>query len=211
MSISNKHDDEGPVGRGAAISEIGPDARFKWYVADRPAQVSGLRAAEIAVDVSITIAAPVRVVWPVFKDFNRWMNRFGYMWDDGVPADNEDRFVYLSNRPGANEFKYGQSGLRIKYIARKVVPQRLIYFDSLPSPIPDRDCMWTGHNLMTLFDEGQQTRMEVFMEHTWYSATMSIEELRAEARGVIDAGRTFWREFFVPDLLSAVAAELPQS
>ena len=34
--------------------------------------------------------------------------------------------------------------------------------------------------------------------------TMSIEELRAEAKGVLDSGLDFWRDYFIPDLIAAV-------
>src|ERR1700719_2217984 len=100
MSGADDRKDDGPVGSGVVFNSYGPNTLFKTYVADRPAPPSGRSwGAEIAFDVTITLAHPVRRVWQVFKDFNLWMSRFGYEWNDGVLADNEDGLVYLSNRP----------------------------------------------------------------------------------------------------------------
>jgi hypothetical protein len=195
---------DGPVGKGIAIIEGGPNATFRVYVADRPAQTSRLQASEIALDISITIRHPVKVVWPVFKNFNVWMNRFGYFWDC-LPVDKENGYVHILNKPVAKDETTLPDGAG-RYIVRKVIPERLIYFDSLPAKIADKDGVWTGHNLMSLFEHGTQTRIAIFMEHTWYSETMSIDELRAEAKGVLDKGVEFWRDYFIPDLISAVEA-----
>jgi len=203
MSGAIYWNDEAAVGSGIVFSEHGPNILFKSYRADRPAQGERLRASEIALDVSITVPHPAKRVWAIFKDFNLWMSRFGYVWDAGVPADKEDSFVYLSNRPGANDVPW-EDGARIKYIVRKVVPERLIYFDSLPAPIANKDGVWTGHNVISLYEENKQTKIAIFMEHTWYSETMSIEELRAEAKGELDGGLGFWRDYFIPDLMCAV-------
>jgi len=205
MNASGCRKEEEAVGKGVVVVDVGPSARFKFYMVDRPAPSNRLRAAEIALEVSITFERPVHTVWPIFKDFNLWMSRFGYVWDAGVPADNEDDVVYLSNRPGANDVPW-EDGARVKYIVRKVVPERLIYFDSLPAPIANKDGVWTGHNVISLYEENKQTKIVIFMEHTWYSETMSIEELRAEAKGELDGGLGFWRDYFIPDLISAVGS-----
>jgi len=154
-------------------------------------------------DVSITLAHPVRKVWPVFKNFNLWMNRFGYFWES-VPGDNEDRYVQLSDQPWPNGAKTRSGVSATKYIVRRVIPQSLIYFDSLPAPIGvGKDGVWTGHNVVSLYEEGAQTKIGFLMEHTWYSETMGIAELRAEA-SAMSKGEVFWRDFFIPDLVSAV-------
>jgi hypothetical protein len=196
------------VGNGATTINIPPNAIFKFYVADRPGQTSRSRAAEIVLDVTITLTHRVDEVWPIFKDFDLWMGRYGYFWNGVFPADNEDKFVYLGNKAGANDTKYGTDGTRTKYIVRKVIPERLMYFDSLPSPIPGKDGVWMGHNVISLYEEGGQTRIVTFMEHTWYSETMTIDELRAEAKGALEGGTAFWRDYFVPDLNSAIESRL---
>jgi hypothetical protein len=121
-------------------------------------------------------------------------------------ADNEDGFVYLANKAGANDLKVGSDGSRTKYVVRKVVPEHLIYFDSLPLAIVGKDGVWTGHNVMSLREREGRTEVSVFMEHTWYSETVSIEELRADAKKVLEGGIAFWRDYFIPDLLSLVEA-----
>jgi hypothetical protein len=210
VSVIAESERAGPVGDGVVVRSVAPNARFKFYTADRPAQSTRLRAAEISLDVSITLARPLRAVWPVFKDFNLWMNRFGYFWDR-VPADSEDRFVHLGSKAGINDLTHHAPPERraqpTRYIVRQVIEGRLIYFDSLPMPIATKDGKegtWTGHNLFSLHEEGGHTRVAIFMEHTWYSESMTTEELREEGQRALDAGLEFWREFFIPDLVLAV-------
>lgn len=207
MTAIVDREDEGAVGSGIVLSNASPTVLFKTYLAERPAPIGRSRAAELAVDVTVTLNHPVSEVWEVFKDFNRWMGRFGYEWD-GIVGDREDNFVYLGNRPGANAIAW-EDGLRIKYIVRKVVPERLIYLDSPPAPIedPEKKGVWVGHNLMMLHEEGNTTKIVVFMEHTFYSETMSLEELRAVARGWKEDGVAFWRDYFIPDLVSAIESK----
>ena len=195
---------DGPVGSGVVLTTPSPNMSFKTYLADRPGPLGRSWGAELAFDVTITVDHPVRRVWEVFKDFNRWMGRFGYEWD-GIVGEREDEFVYLGNRAGANSLAW-QEGLSIKYVVRKIVPERLIYLDSLPAPIedPSKKGFWEGHNLMMLHEEGNRTKIVIFIEHTFYSETMSLEELRAEAKGWADTGVAFWRNYFIPDLIAAV-------
>jgi len=202
-TLDQKND--GPVGSGIVLSSPTPNMSFKTYLADRLAPDGRSWGCECSMDVTIKVAHPVREVWQVFKDFNRWQSRFGYEWD-GVVGNKEDQLVYLGNRSGANDLKW-QDGLRFKYIVRKVVPERLIYLDNPPAPIEDpaKEGFWEGHNLMMLYEEGQHTAIAIFMEHTWYSETMSIEELRAEAKATLEGGVAFWRDHFIPDLIAAVA------
>jgi hypothetical protein len=202
--VDQKND--GPVGSGVVLSKPSPNMSFKTYLADRPGPLGRSWGAEMAFDVTMTLPYPVGRVWEVFKDFNRWMGRFGYEWD-GILGNKEDNFVSLGNKPGANDLKW-QDGLRIKYIVRKVVPERLIYLDSPPAPIedPSKNGFWEGHNLMMLHEEGKRTKIVVFIEHTFYSETMSLEELRAEAGGWAESGVAFWRDYFIPDLFAAVEA-----
>jgi hypothetical protein len=205
MSVPVDQLSDGPVGSGIIVSSPSPNVEFKAYLADRPAP-NGRWGAEMSIDITILLDHPVCEVWPVFKDFNRWQSRFGYEYD-GVIGDKEDQFVYLGNRAGANDLKW-QEGLRFQYIVRKVVPGRLIYMDSAPAPIEDtsKHGVWEGHNVFMLFDEDQTTKVVIFIEHTWYSATMTLEELRAEAKGTMDGGLVFWRDYFIPDLISTVAS-----
>jgi hypothetical protein len=194
---------EAAVGSEVEVVKVNPNATLRFYVADRPStSSSGKLGAEIVLEVLISVAHPLQKVWPIFKDVNAWMGRFGFEWDS-VPADNEGRSVFLGNKPGVNDLKYED---RTEYIVRKVIPGRLIYTDSLPSPIPNKDGCWTGHNVKALYEENGKTEIAIFMEHTWYSDTMTIEELRAEARGVLDAGVAFWRDYFIVDLLAAIEA-----
>lgn len=191
--------DDGPVGSGVVISNLNQNLVFKHYFSDRPGHTSRAHATELAVDITVTLAYPVRKIWPIFKDFNLWMNRYGFFWDR-LPADNENAYVHLAGSDDSKPDERAQS----RYIVRKVIPEQLLYFDSQPLPIEGKDGVWTGHNLFSLHDEGMRTKINFFMEHSYYSETLSIEELRACAREVVEAGLVFWRDYFIPDLVAAV-------
>jgi len=203
MMVSVSRERESAIGTDIVTIDQGKGVVFRNYVVDRPTPSKALRAVEAVLDVDINVPHPVKKVWPVFKDFNSWMNRFGFLWDD-LPADMENRYVYAANS-GTNDLKYGLDGHKTAYVIRKVIPGQLIYFDSLPMAIPERDGTWSGHNVMSLEEVEGDTRISIFMEHTWYSDRMSIEDLRKEARGAMfDSAVPFWRDYFVPDLLSLI-------
>ena len=195
------------LGSGVTNIDVPPNAIFKVYTADRPAPTPRLRATENVIDVSITLAYPVKQVWPIFKEFDLWMNRFGYYWD-GVPANNEDNIVSLVNKPGANDYKYSKNGAQPRYIVRKVIPEQLIYFDALPCPLPDIDGTWTGHTVVSLREEAGQTKITFFMEHTLYSDTVGLDVLCAEVKQGLPNIIAFWRDYFVRDLNQAIDSRL---
>lgn len=205
MVGSTNHESEAAIGTDIVTTKHGPNIEFRTYLVERPAHTQTLLAVEAATDISMILPQPLRKVWPVFANFNLWMNRFGYVWD-GLPAENENGFVYLRNTAASNDLSYARTDKsRTKYVVRKVIPEQLIYFDSLPLPLADKDGLWTGHNLMSLKDDNGKTRISIFMEHTWYSERMSIEDLRAEARGAMfDAVVAFWRDYLIPDLISQI-------
>src|SRR6266576_2623121 len=93
--------DESAIGTNVMLLAPRPNTSIRYYLIDRPAHTKTLRATEAVLDISIALAHPVRMVWPIFKDFNLWMNRFGFVWD-GLPAENENGFVYLENRTGSD-------------------------------------------------------------------------------------------------------------
>lgn len=197
-------DSQSAIGADVVTTKYGTNIVFRNYLVDRPAHTQKLRAAEAVLDITIVVAKPVRRVWPVFANFNLWMNRFGYIWDE-VPAEKENDFAYLGNVGTSNDLKYGTQGAKTKYVVRKVIKEQLIYFDSFPYRLRDRDVVFTGHNLMSMREANGQTEISIFMEHTWYSETATLEDLRAEARTVMfDDAVAFWRDYFIPDLISLI-------
>lgn len=194
---------EPAIGTDVVTISHGDNVVFVNYVVERPAHTPQLKAVEAVLEVRLSVPHPVRRVWPVFIDFNAWMNRFGYVWEF-LPAKRENQYAYLGNIGTANDIKYATE-TRTKYVVRKVIPEQLIYLDSVPLPIAGKDGVWSGHNVMSLREQDGRTEISVFMEHTWYSPTMSLGELRAEARGIMfDIAVAFWRDYFVPDLLSLI-------
>jgi hypothetical protein len=198
------------VGEGITTIDAPPNAVFKVYATNRPAPTPEINVAENVIDVSITLPYSVDRIWPIFQDFNLWMNRFGYFWDQ-VPAVSEGSIVSLTNKPGSNDYKYGKKGPPARYIVRKVIPKHLIYFDALPKQLPDIDGKWNGRTVVSLRQESERTRIEFFMEHTYYSRTASREALLAEAKGCLPSIVAFWRDYFVHDLTEAVESRLRSS
>jgi hypothetical protein len=193
------------IANGVTTINVPPNAVFKRYTADRP-PLGRLKTSEFVLDVAIAVTHPVKDVWPIFKDFNAWMSRYGYFWDD-VPADNENRIVSLGNK-GDNENKYGREGASAKYIVRKVIPGQLIYFEMMPLSLMGKDGILLGHTVVSMTEACGRTNIVFFMEHTFCSETASIEELRAEAKNGVEAVVAFWRDYFIADLNAALESRL---
>ena len=83
--------DSSAIGNDVVIRKHGADVVFKNYMIDREAHTERLKSVDTVLDISISIAEPVSKVWAVYKDFNSWMSRFGYVWDR-LPADHENEF-----------------------------------------------------------------------------------------------------------------------
>jgi len=195
---------ESAIGHDLVVTKHGEHVTFRNYLIERPAHTERLHCVEAVLDVTIQTVFPARQVWPILKDANLWMRRFGYEWD-GIPADHEDHYISLGNTGSANNMKYGSGGHRTVYVVRKVIPEQLIYQDSLPIRMIDKDGVWSGHNLTSLREHEGRTTINVFMEHTWFSETLSLDELRQEARGAMfGSAVAFWREYFIPDLLALI-------
>jgi hypothetical protein len=176
---------------------------IKSYVVPREAEMIGMAAVEGAIDISWMIPRPVRDVWVHFKDFNSWQSRYGFRYD-GVLGDEEGNIVHMADKPN-------QRGVNVPYFIRKVVPERLLYLDSLPFPFPDKSGAWSGHNVMVLNDCEAGTRITIFMEHTYQSSAMNSAELSKFVQGAVDAAVKFWREFFIPDLEALVMSKVEGS
>ena len=179
---------------------------FVRYLVDRPMPVKGLLASEAVVDVRLAFSRPVKEVWRVMRDFNLWHNRYGYEWT-GVIGDEENNIVYLGNKTGTN------FGTKIPYVVRRVIPERLIYQESLPHPFVDNNGFWTGHNVLSFWEEEGRTRVTVYMEHTFFSQQLQLEELRKVASDLMfeNGGIGFWRRFFIPDLETLIEKREPIS
>jgi hypothetical protein len=198
-------------GDGITTIDVPPNAMFKLYYADRAAPPNGrLQAVENVMDVLVTLAYPLEKVWPIFKDFDLWQNRWGFYWDS-VPANNENNIVTIVNKAGANDYKYGKEGYGkegTRYIVRKVIPEQVIYFDALPTPLVGIDGCWTGHNVVSLREDRGQTKISFLMEHTMFSATAALDALRTELKQAITTVIGFWRDYFIPDINAAVESRL---
>ena len=194
---------ESGVGTDLGMIKHGPH-EFAKYLVDRPMPVKGLLASEATVAVRMTFSRPVKEVWRVMRDFNLWHNRYGYQWS-GVIGDEENNIVYLSNKRGTG------FGTKIPYVVRRVIPEKLIYQESLPHPFADNSGFWSGHNVLSFWEEKGTTRVTVYMEHTFFSQQLRMDELRKVASDLMfeNGGIGFWREFFIPDLETLIEKREP--
>lgn len=160
----------------------------------------GYSLSELAFDITWTVDRPVREVWPIFKDFNNWQNGYNFFYDGVMGDEGNGRQVYLSNKPN-------NPGVGGAYTVRKVIPEHLIYVESMPVATGLKDTLFSGHNVATLTEEGGVTTINFFMEHTWRSSEVSEKELRKIAQSLVDSGKMYWQEHFLPDLESSVIKE----
>ena len=192
------------IGHDVVIKRIAETATSRNYLVERPGYRPDVRAVEAILELTIDVPYPARNVWPAFADFNSWMSRFGYVWDQ-LPVNNENCYVYLGDTAAHSGGKY-ETGEKTRYVVRKVIPEQLIYFDSLPLPFADSASTWSGHNLMSLHEKRPgATEISVFMEHTWYSKALSSAELSKSAReAMYGFACDFWRDYFVPDMIAQI-------
>lgn len=154
---------------------------------------NGRRQSELVFDITWSVERPVREVWPIFKDFNNWQNGYGFYYDGVMGNEGNGNLVYLSNKPN-------NKGIGSAYTVRKVIPEHMMYIESMPTPTGVKDIVFSGHNVATLKEENGVTHINFFMEHTWRSSEETEEELKKIAQSLTNHGKLFWQEHFLPDL-----------
>jgi uncharacterized protein YndB with AHSA1/START domain len=152
--------------------------------------------------VIFTIDRPAKQIWPYFKDFNLWMNSYGYYWP-GVMGDmytREERdfekgtFRITVKKPNetAQEFNH--------YQLLSVIPEHLIVFYQ---PILEGDVhggVSPGFNVFMLNEHDGKTIVTITMEHATRARDKSEEEAVEAWREIAQKVHRFWRDIFVPNL-----------
>jgi uncharacterized protein YndB with AHSA1/START domain len=167
------------------------------------------------IDVTFTIDAPVAVVWPQFKDWNRWQNH-SHVYS-GAPGDlysneslglgTETFRIAAKTAPGVHG-KLGGSweGGEYQtddYIVLRVVPEHLII---IFQPVPERSgAVSPGFHTFLLSEQGTTTTVTGHMEHAILTDGESDEELFEYWSTVASATTSFWHQIFIPALKQAVA------
>jgi uncharacterized protein YndB with AHSA1/START domain len=175
---------EGPV-------YVGSDMRMheRYYTYRTGSRlVSGWTAS-----VVITIDRPVKVVWPYIKDWNPWMNSYGYYWS-GVIGDLEGKSFYITIKMpngDAPEYPY-------RYDVLRVIPEHLI---AVAQPIPEdggNGGVSPGFHVITLDERDGKTIVTFTMEHAL--GTQEMTEDQAVATWREGPYQQMWRDSFVPTL-----------
>ena len=183
-TVSELKYDEGPV---YVNDDIWLHERYYTYKADERL-VSGWTMTAVVI-----FDRPVRDVWPYVKDWNLFMNSYGYYWS-GVAGDLEGKSFYFiakgSNEPVA-EYPY-------EYQVLRVIPEHLI---TISQPIPKdggNGGVSPGFHVITLDERDKKTIVTFTLEHA-----VGMEDMNEErAAGVWrEAGQQkMWGGHFIPTL-----------
>lgn len=152
--------------------------------------------------VQFTLDGSPSEVWPIFRDWNQWMNSYGYFWP-GVLAEtysSEDldlgtQLYHLTVRlEGEPEFQAGP------YVTVRVIPEHLlVQFQPILADGPHNG-LSNGFHVFMLNDQGDKTLITANMEHATRTTGKTEEEALAELVEFAPKGLAFWRDIFIPNL-----------
>lgn len=152
-------------------------------------------------NVVFALDGPARKVWPYLKDWNLWMNSYGYFWS-GVIGDMEGQIVRLSVRAHPHEAPQLHPNI---YQVLKVIPEHLLVKQQ---PVPEDGSnggISPGFHVFMLNAQGDKTLVTVLMEHASRTRGQSVDEALTVWRDLVSAkDMEKWRDFFIPDLRKLV-------
>jgi hypothetical protein len=153
-------------------------------------------------NIVCTIDRPVKQVWPFFKDFNLWMNSYGYYWP-GVLGDmytSEERDVDRKTFPITIK-KPNEPPREVNlYQLVNVIPEHMIV---LWQPIVEghpHGGVSPGFNVFMLNEQAGKTLVTITMEHATRATGKTEEEALAPWREIAKEVHAFWRDIFIPNL-----------
>ena len=165
---------------------------YKFY--NYPTEL-GLVSAGV-LSVMFTVDAPVREVWPYFKDFNLWQNGYGYTYS-GVVGDLEGRSFEL-DVGGKNNYKPAT------YEVLRVIPQCLMVFSETIPEDGRTGGIRAGFHAFTLNEFAGKTVITYGGDHATRTQGKSEEEVLAPWREFSVKMLPMWSETFIPTLKSLV-------
>jgi|SRR5579872_7257314 len=153
-------------------------------------------------NVVCTIERPAKIVWQYFKDFNLWMNSYGYYWP-GVLGDlyaSEERNIDKKTFPITIK-KPNEPPRQVNlYQLVHVIPQHMIV---LWQPIVEghpHGGVSPGFNVFMLNDLGDKTLVTITMEHATRATGKTEDEALAPWHDIAKEVHAFWRDIFIPNL-----------
>jgi uncharacterized protein YndB with AHSA1/START domain len=149
-----------------------------------------------------TIDRPVRDVWPVVSDFNRWHNPAGYFYsgvlNELYSRDDRDlghgTFRITVRKEGEPDFETDD------YIVLNVVPEHLIV---LFQPVPadgGNGGISPGFHTITLNEHDRKTLVTFYTEHASRTTDKTEEEALEPFRATADETLRRFRDVFIPTL-----------
>ena len=179
------------------------DAVIPWRHLNRLIEPHYPKAGNV---VMFTVDRAASKVWPYLKDFNLWMNSYGYYWP-GVLGDlydreerdfDQKRFPITIKKPGAAPQDVNC------YQLLSVIPEYLIimYQPIIPG---DTHCgVSPGIHVFMLNEHDGKTTVTITMEHATRTPGKTEEEALAPWHDIGQEVHRFWRDIFVPELRALV-------
>lgn len=199
--------------QGAEFSGDDVHINTKYFTYDTADGLVG--GYEIA--LTFTIDRPAAVVWPHFKDWERWQSAYDYYYSappgdlyssDQLDLGKETFRITAKNNPALMEMLgLPPDGEYVSddYVVLRVIPEHLIVvFQPVPA---GKGAVSPGFHTFLLREHGNATTITGNMEHAALSDPSKSEEetLVYWRDGAAEVVR-FWSEIFIPDLKKLVAA-----
>jgi hypothetical protein len=150
-------------------------------------------------NVVFTVDRSARVIWPYFKDFNRWQGShhsyskvLGEAYSSEVGDLGAERFE-ITATPGGPPAPH-------PYQILKVIPERLIV---VFQPIPEGGLnggVSRGFHVFMLNEHDGHTLITCLMNHASRTVGLSEEQALEPWRKMAADGHRKWRDFFIPAL-----------
>lgn len=199
MNPSAKYFD-GPV---EVCGDVRLQRRYFTYLTDE-GRVSGSDF-----NVVFTIDRPASVVWPCFKDFNRWQGShhsysrvLGDAYSSEVGELGAERFQ-ITATPGGPPAPH-------PYQVLKVIPERLIVVSQPISEVDINGGVSRGFHVFMLNEHEGRTLITCLMNHASRTRGLTEEQALEPWRKMALDGDRKWRESFIPSLKRIVVSTSAQ-
>lgn len=148
--------------------------------------------------VTFVIPQPAKAVWPILKDWNLWMNSYGYFWS-GVIGDLEGQLFRVSIRSNPNETPQLHPNI---YKVERAIPEHLLV---ISQPVPQDGSnggISPGFHAYMLNGSPQETLVTAVMEHSSRTHDKTPQETLQFWRDLSREQEWLekWRDIFIPTL-----------
>jgi hypothetical protein len=192
--------------KGPVHSHEDVSLKFRYFTyGTETGLVSGIEA-----NAMFTVERPASMVWAAYKDWNRWMNSYGYFWS-GVIGDlysreardlGDESFTGRTEKPGQPSKDYPY-----QYRVLRITPERMIV---VYQPIPDDGStggVSPGFHVFLFNERNGITVVAAQMEHATRTKDKSVDEALVPWRELAPEYMKMWRDTFIPNLKALACAE----